>query len=143
MNYAFDKMKRNKKLYRKMWNKTEFCSDNFITNENWTGEKVDSSFYIKTPKAAELFKQIIPVLAEELAERFEIKNNKLFRKKFIEACSGSGQEAMKITTMHSSSLCALLFFYNVCEGNELVLSLGNDGNKNTYVFNQSFLSFKM
>jgi len=44
--------------------------------------------------------------------------------------------------MHSSSLCALLFFYNVCKDNELVLSLGNGASKKTYVFNQSFFEFQ-
>lgn len=143
MNYDFDKMERNKKLYKKMWDKTEFCSDNFITNKNWTGDKVDSSFYIKTPKAAKLFKQLIPVLAEELAEKFEIKNNELFCEKFNEACSGSGQEALKITTMHSSSLCALLFFYNIASSNKkLELKLGNDSPEETYVFDKSFFEFQ-
>ena len=44
--------------------------------------------------------------------------------------------------MHSSSLCALLFFYNVSEDNVLELELGNGEFKKTYVFNQSFFEFQ-
>lgn len=148
MKCDFSNMKgKSRKLYTKMWGKADFCSDDFITNKNWTGEETSSSFYINTPKTAQALKNIIPTLADELADKFEIglgeeKNKELFKEKFIQACSGSGQEAMKITTMHSSSLCALLFFYNVSQKNELVLCLGNDASKKTYVFNQSFFEFQ-
>lgn len=147
MNYDFSNMKgKARKLYTKMWGGTEFTSDDFITNKNWTGVATNASFYIKTPNASQNVDDdnVIAAIAEDLASKFDVacKNKDLFEAKLKQACSGSGQEAMKITTMHSSSLCALLFFYNVCEDNELVLSLGNDGHKNTYVFNQSFFEFQ-
>lgn len=148
MNCDFSNMKsKARKLYAKMWGGTEFCSGDFITNKNWTGEETNSSFYINTPLVVELFKGIIPKLAEEIAMKFDIGleqegDKNLFKEKFKQACSGSGQEALKITTMHSSSLCALLFFYNVYEGNELVLRLGNGASKKAYVFNKSFFEFQ-
>ena len=49
---------------------------------------------------------------------FGIKDN-VFDEKFQQACSGSGQEERRIATLHSSSLCALLFFYNVTEKHPL------------------------
>lgn len=145
MNYDFSNMKgKGRNLYTKMWGGTEFSSDDFITNKNWTGVATDASFYIKTPNASQNVDNVINEIAEDLASKFDVdvKNKDLFKKKLQQACSGSGQEAMKITTMHSSSLCALLFFYNVCKDNELVLSLGNGASKKTYVFNQSFFEFQ-
>ena len=142
MNYTFDKMTGNKKLYEKMWEGTEFCSDDFISNKNWTGNTTSASFYIKTPKTTMCSEDVLNDLADDLGSAFDLTNKELFNGKLRQACSGSGQEVLKITTMHSSSLCALLFFYNVSQENELVLNLGNDTFKKTYVFNQSFFEFQ-
>ena len=51
------------------------------------------------------------------------ENKDLFRQKFAMACgcSGNGHEYMKMTTLHSSTLLALLFFYNVTEENKLTI----------------------
>lgn len=51
---------------------------------------------------------------------FDINNNN-FNTKYEQACSGSGQEERRIATLHSSSLCALLFFYNLTEENPLTI----------------------
>lgn len=146
MNYDFSNMKgKAKELYTRMWGGTGFSGDDFIINENWTGATTNASFYIKTPNVSQFVTgDVKTLIAKDLACKFDVacKNVDLFKDKLNQACSGSGQEAMKITAMHSSSLCALLFFYNVCEDNELVLCLGNDVHKNTYVFNQSFFEFQ-
>ena len=143
MCYDFYKMKGSgRKLYKKMWSGTEFCSKDFIANRNWTGEESDASFWINTPNASKLFAEIIPVLGSDLADKFGLENREVFKEKLSEACSGSGQEALKITTMHSSSLCALLFFYNVCDKNKLELELGDGENKKTYIFEQSYFEFQ-
>ncbi len=89
-----------------------------------------------------MFAEIIPVLGSDLADKFGLENREVFKEKLSEACSGSGQEALKITTMHSSSLCALLFFYNVCDKNKLELELGDGENKKTYIFEQSYFEFQ-
>ena len=52
-------------------------------------------------------------LFDFLVDRFGIVDKALFRKKFDQAISGDGNEAKKMTSVRSSSLCALLFFYNV------------------------------
>ena len=54
-------------------------------------------------------------IASQLIDIFGIKEKDIFLDKFMEACSGSGGEGAKITTLHSSSLCTLLFFYKVSD----------------------------
>lgn len=51
----------------------------------------------------------------------------IFDEKFQEACSGSGQEERRIATLHSSSLCALLFFYNVTKEHPLKIEIAGIG----------------
>ena len=48
-----------------------------------------------------------------LIDRFGISDLALFEKKFDEAVSGDGKEWRRISTLHSSSLLALLCFYSV------------------------------
>ncbi len=69
---------------------------------------------------------------KKLTEIFDIEDkDDRFKKKLKEACGGSGSEQRKITTLHSSSLCALLFFYNVSEENQLTLTI--DSKKITFI----------
>ena len=146
MSITFDKMKEEHKvLYSNMWGGTEFCSDDFITNKNWTGSKSKDSFFVKTPETTKVFEKIIPSLAKDLANAFELQNKNRFTEKLRQACGGSGKEAMKIATMHSSSLCSLLFFYNLsdeCDKNKLVLELGNKENTKRYSFYESLFEFQ-
>lgn len=51
----------------------------------------------------------------------------IFDDKFQEACSGSGQEERRIATLHSSSLCALLFFYNVTKEHPMKMEIAGIG----------------
>lgn len=46
-----------------------------------------------------------------------------YEKMFNEACLGQGQEYKEIMRLHSSSLCAFLFFSNISKENKLVLEL--------------------
>lgn len=52
-------------------------------------------------------------------------NNPVFCAKYAEAISGDGQEANKITTLHSSSLASLLLFYSVSEKNPIYFMINN------------------
>ena len=54
-----------------------------------------------------------------LKEIFDFKNEVAFEEKYQEAISGDGNEGRRITTLISSSLCALLHFYNVSKDNPL------------------------
>lgn len=59
----------------------------------------------------------------DLMEIFEPQNKDLFEKNFDLATHGEGNEINRITTLHSSSLCALLCFYNIEEKNlEMMLN---------------------
>ena len=58
------------------------------------------------------------------------------------AVSGLGQEERRITTLHSSSLCALLFFYNVTKNNTLVLPLNTNKGTRIVEFTESLFEFK-
>jgi hypothetical protein len=63
-------------------------------------------------------------ICKKLTEIFGIEDkDDRFKDKLREACSGSGSEQRRITTLHSSSLCALLFFYNVSKENPLTLKI--------------------
>lgn len=61
-----------------------------------------------TPKDVAIAEEI-----KTLDTIFKFKNQALFEKKFIQAVGGSGQEWLEIATLNSSSLLALLCFYNI------------------------------
>jgi hypothetical protein len=85
---------------------------------------------------------VISAIATDLANAFDIKDETkrtLFTGKTEQGCSGSGEEALKITTMHSSSLCSLLCFYGISDKNKLEIKLEDD---KTYVFTESYFEFQ-
>ena len=53
----------------------------------------------------------------------------VFCSKFVEAISGDGQEANKITTLHSSSLASLLVFYSVSKDNPIYVMVNGKEEK--------------
>lgn len=77
-----------------------------------------------TPKDVAIAKEI-----KTLDTIFKFKNQALFEEKFIQAVGGSGQEWTEIATLNSSSLAALLCFYNISEDNPLYLTLGEKKHK--------------
>lgn len=72
-----------------------------------------------------------------LIKRFGIINEPLFRSKYEEAVSGNGCEGRRILTLHSSSLCALLHFYNP-EGLLIPLEAGKTGQVTLHVLGSAF-----
>lgn len=76
--------------------------------------------------------------ADIIKKCFRIENADLFNKKFEMAVSGNGEEAYKILTMHSSSRCSLLTFYNMDEEHTITLII--DGKE--VVFDCSVFEFK-
>ena len=143
MMYSFENMKPAKKmLYEKLWGDKKFRSKDFITPKNWTGKESEDSFYIKSSITSFMMSNITSAIATDLANAFDIKDESkraLFTQKTEQACSGSGEEALKITTMHSSSLCSLLCFYGISDKNKLEIKLEDD---KTYVFTESFFEFQ-
>ena len=143
MMYSFENMKSGKKkLYANLWSDEKFRSKDFITPKNWTGKESEDSFYIKSSITSFMMSNITSAIATDLANAFDIKDESkrvLFTQKTEQACSGSGEEALKITTMHSSSLCSLLCFYGISDKNKLEIKLEDD---KTYVFTESYFEFQ-
>lgn len=116
---------------------SEYFAENTIVNEwnkkgliypSWHGKPSENSFRFQKYGT---HKNAIPSI---LISLFVITNKELFVKKYQEAISGDGEEWKRITTLHSSSLAALLFFYSVSEENPLYI--------NGYRFSDSFFEVK-
>lgn len=60
------------------------------------------------------------VAIEFFIKKFGLSNKGRFKTKFNESISGDGGELSKNDALHSSSLCALLCFYNIDENHPLV-----------------------
>ena len=142
MRIDFESMnEKMKKLYSALWADNEFISN----NANLIEQSMDSRYknhshnsycFAGTEDTEELLTKIFGIKEPE-------KEPKLFKEKFDMAVSGSGQELRKITTLHSSSLCALLHFYNVTEDNPLILAdLMTDKSQRTIKFTKSFFEYK-
>ena len=143
MNIDFKSMDgRIKKLYSALWKDFDFCSIKATIENTKTsrGPGSSSDSYSFTGNDDQ---------AQRLMDIFEIQEGELFNKKYAMAVSGSGQEDLKIVTLHSSSLCALLHFYNVTgdkedkKNNPLILS-GLETNKTTRTikFTRSVFEYK-
>ena len=138
MSILFEGMNgKMKKLYSALWAGNDFIEKNkdLINNTTDSNNKVTSlNSYCFAAKEN---------IDELLIKIFGIAEPELFRIKFNMAVSGAGQEIRKISTLHSSSLCALLHFYNVTDKNPLILSnLETDKKKRAVRFTKSFFEFK-
>ena len=137
MNIDFESMDdKMKKLYTVLWEDNEFI----VNSANHIEKSIDRRYKVPSRNSycfsgKEESKELLPKI-------FGIVNPELFKEKFNMAVSGSGQELSKIRTLHSSSLCALLHFYNVTEKNPLTLSLGTDKKQRTAEFTKSVFEFK-
>lgn len=126
---AFEDMNNSQKrrLYECMWGSQSF---------NFPVEKTTStgnSYTFTNTSAVDG-----EICGNRLAELFDIKCRDLFKEKFAQSCSGSGQELKRIATLHSSSLCALLFFYNVSDENPYVMEIEGE----EYIFTYSCFEYQ-
>lgn len=123
--------KKRRDLYECMWGSKAF--DFPVTKTKYKGAFSNNSYtFTNTSTTNE------DVCRNRLAELFGIQHRDLFKEKFAQSCSGSGQELKRIAVLHSSSLCALLFFYNVSKENPYILEL--DGEE--YVFTYSCFEYQ-
>lgn len=119
-------------LYDRMWGSSLFdfpvektlLNDGSVSNNSYT-------FTNTSPTNEEICRN-------RLAELFGIQCRDLFKEKFAQSCGGNGQELKRIGTLHSSALCALLFFYNVTEENPYSMEIGGD----EYVFTYSRFEYQ-
>lgn len=123
----FEELKNPKKeIYEYLWGNCDL--DFEVAKKGVTDPSYEIAFSNKT---------LIDFVGDKIALSFDInKNKETFAKKFQMACSGSGGELIKITTLHSSSLCALLFFFNV-DNKKLVISSLSE-----YEFTESYFEFQ-
>ena len=123
----FEELKTPKKeIYESLWKNCDF--DFEVAKKGNEDPSYELAFSDKT---------LIDFVGDKIALSFDINKNKdTFAKKFQMACSGTGDELKKITTLHSSSLCALLFFFNV-DNKKLVISSLSE-----YEFTESYFEFQ-
>jgi len=123
----FEELKTPKKeIYESLWKNCDF--DFEVAKKGVKDPSYEIAFSDKT---------LIDFVDDKIALSFGINKNKdTFAKKFQMACSGTGGELKKITTLHSSSLCALLFFFNVDNKKLVIPSLSE------YEFTESYFEFQ-
>ena len=132
-----DKGRNSYKVYSYMWNDASKIPGNICkTYSIKRGDNSDNSYSFKIPglsskyltTAKELSKVEKETIAEQLISNFRIDDEEKddFKSKLIAACSGSGGEGAKITTLHSSSLCAFLFFYKVSDTHPLNIDINGN-----------------
>ena len=106
-----------------------------VENTIWRGQLSENSFCFVNPKVK--YKEREGVVLNKLKEVFDIKSDS-FKKKFEMAISGDGQEVKRISTLHSSSLAALLLLYSVSKDKPLECVL----NGKKYTFTDSYFEVK-
>ena len=105
-----------------------------VMNKNW---KEFDKYISKTPYKESTSNNSYS-FNRDIQEVFHLKDTEQLNNKFEQAVSGSGNEKEKIKRLHSSSLCAFLFFYNVSSDNKLEIEL----NGNLCEFNDVFFEYK-
>lgn len=119
-------------IYTEFFSKSDLEAE--VENTIWRGRPSGNSFCYINPKVK--YKERKDVVLNKLREVFDIKSD-TFKKKFEMAISGDGQEVKRISTLHSSSLAALLLLYLV-KDNTLKCKL--DGKD--YTFTDCFFEVK-
>ena len=130
--FEFESMSKKKRdLYECIWGSLEF--DFPVEKTAYRGSVTPNSYTFSETSAEDE-----DICRDRLADIFKIANNDLFKQKFSQSIGGSGQELNRIATVHSSSLCALLFFYNVSESNPYVMEIEGE----EYVFTYSCFEYQ-
>lgn len=122
----------NKPIYSSFFATNDFVQDlerqGRLYPSVWRGRDSSNSLNLK-PKNADKSR-----ISNILIDVFNIENTAQFREKYNQAVSGDGLEWKRITTLHSSSLLALLCFYSVSESHKLTIG--------KYEFTESFFEVK-
>ena len=120
---------KERMMYQQLWNDKDSVESllncKIVPRKN--GNKPNSFFFEEDKETVDILKDI-----------FKIKKTDIFDMKYRMVTGGDGDEGRKIKTLHSSSLCALLFFYNVTREHPLTLNL--DGR--VIKFTRSVFEFK-
>lgn len=128
----FDAMSKAKRaLYECMWGSEDF--DLPVEKTMFKGSPSNNSYTFANTSAVNA-----DLCGDRLAELFGIRHRDLFKEKFAQSCGGTGRELKRIAALHSSSLCALLFFYHVSEENPYRMEIEGE----TYVFTYSRFEYQ-
>ncbi len=135
---------RKRTLYSSFWGKEIFpfeLNDNVeIKQTIIDNNKISVNSYSFYDKNGNDTKDSTRLTLEKV---FDINDTDQFKVKYDMAVSGSGNEYKRITTLHSSSLCALMFFYNVTDNNPLNIPLNTINNKGRNVkFTESYFEYQ-
>lgn len=129
MDINFDNLSGKKKeIYESLWGNMKFSAEVSLTG------KTDYSYEFSNAT-----KNATKAVSDKLSDIFELRDKSLFENKFAMVCSGNGGELKNMTTLHSSALCALLFFYNMTEKNKLTFATME---LNDIIFYDSIFEFK-
>lgn len=90
-----------------------------IIPTKWRESESKNSYCYEVPE------QTNSAVCQRLCDIFDIQEKKMFEDKFKQAVSGDGQELKRINVLHSSSLIALLCFYNVTKDNPLMWDINS------------------
>ena len=124
-------VKKNKDNIHQTWNtRYKKPSTNSFSFVKWDGKMKKDELMEDEKKA--------------LYEVFKFKDKEIFENKFDQAVSGGGHEWTRITTLHSSSLLALLCFYSISEHNPLIIDISENksGKKIECAFTKSYFERK-
>lgn len=138
LNFETEKMKKQvKNIYLYLQNNTNSWNIK-VSKTKWRNKISNNSYCFDIPNI-ESGNDKIKIISEYLKNIFKISVNEIndFERSLEEACSGSGNEAEKITILRSSSLCCLLNFYNVRE-KPIYITINNK----KVCFNQAFFEVK-
>lgn len=125
--------KSSNPIYNEFFSKSNLDAD--VEKTIWRGKSSDNSFCFINPKVK--YKEREDVVLSKLREVFGIQLDP-FDKKFKMAISGDGQEVKRISTLHSSSLAALLLLYSINDKKQLRCKLDNKD----YTFYDCFFEVK-
>lgn len=93
-----------------------------VEDLEWNDINLKENKYKKTSSGSYIFNFESGSLLENIKHTFGISNEDLFNTKFEEAISGDGDESKKMISVKSSSLCALLCFYNVSKEHPIAIN---------------------
>lgn len=118
--------KKTRALYDFMWGEKEWLKDLIEPTAQSEGSDTTYQFKGKDEEKERI-----------LGEIFGLDKGML-KLHFDSVCGGDGNEDEKINILHSSSLCGMLFFYNVSGGNKFNLQINGE----TIVFDTVTFEFK-
>ena len=109
-------------IYKELWDAANLPAAIEKVWHKQTDAKASYQFKINGIDRKSIKKEDFPLISKGIKEIFNLDCIS-YEKMFMEACLGQGQEYKEVMRLHSSSLCAFLFFSNISESNKLVLDI--------------------